>query len=35
LSVAPDGKTLLYTKLEKSEADLILMDSFAGNDPPP
>ncbi len=30
LSLAPDGRTLLYTKIEKSEADLILVDNFAG-----
>jgi hypothetical protein len=31
LSLAPDGRTLLYTKIEKSESDLILVDNFPGN----
>jgi hypothetical protein len=29
LAVAPDGRTLLYGKLEKSEADLILVEPVA------
>ncbi len=31
LSLAPDGRTLLYTKIEKSESDLTLVDNFPGN----
>ncbi|MCI0390079.1 MAG: winged helix-turn-helix domain-containing protein [Acidobacteria bacterium] len=31
LSVTPDGGTLLYARVEKSEADLILVDNFSGN----
>ena len=30
LSISPDGGTLLYTKVEKSEADLILVENFSG-----